>query len=182
MFLDLKSSTTIAEKIGEEKYFGLLNDLIKTITPEILNHKGEIYQYVGDEIVISWKKENGFKNANCINCFRSIQNKLKLSKNQFEESYGVGPIFKAGIHSGYVMTGEIGVVKRDIAFSGDVLNTTSRIQNKCNELGVEILFSESIFSKISQFEEQLVSKEVGEFSFKGKINTVKLYTADFSFD
>jgi adenylate cyclase len=179
MFLDLKSSTTIAEKIGEEKYFGLLNDLIKTITPEILNHKGEIYQYVGDEIVISWKKENGFKNANCINCFKSIQHRLKLSNKHFMDSYGLIPVFKAGIHSGFVMTGEIGVVKRDIAFSGDVLNTTSRIQDKCNELGVEILFSESIFSKINQFEDQLVSKEVGEFSFKGKMSTVKLYTAVF---
>ena len=66
MFLDLRSSTTIAERLGEEKYFSFIKDVFKDATPSILDSRGEIYQYVGDEIVISWKMENGQKNANFI--------------------------------------------------------------------------------------------------------------------
>jgi len=47
MFLDMRSSTTIAEKIGNEKYFNLLNDMFSDITTTIINNNGEIYQYVG---------------------------------------------------------------------------------------------------------------------------------------
>ena len=47
--------------------------------------------------------------------------------------YGVVPEFKAGFHVGFATVGEIGVLKKIIAFSGDVLNTTSRIQSNCNK-------------------------------------------------
>ena len=52
MFLDLKSSTTIAEEIGHRRYFEFISDFIADVTTPILNNHGEIYQYVGDEIVI----------------------------------------------------------------------------------------------------------------------------------
>ena len=54
MFLDLSNSTSIAEKIGHIKFFNLLKDFFGDMTDAILNSQGEIYQYVGDEIVISW--------------------------------------------------------------------------------------------------------------------------------
>ncbi|WP_146106308.1 hypothetical protein [Aureicoccus marinus] len=59
MFMDLKSSTAIAERLGEERYFNFLNDTFSIATPGILVTQGEIYQYVGDEIVISWLINNG---------------------------------------------------------------------------------------------------------------------------
>ena len=66
MFLDLRSSTAIAEKLGEERYFNFIKDVFKDVTPAIIYAKGEIYQYVGDEIVVSWKMNNGIENANCL--------------------------------------------------------------------------------------------------------------------
>ena len=125
MFLDLRSSTTIAEKLGEERYFNFLKDVFNYATPSILNTNGEIYRYVGDEIVISWETAKGAENANCIQCYFEIRKALIAKENYFESTYKVKPEFKAGLHYGYVMTGEIGVVKRDITFSGDVLNTTA---------------------------------------------------------
>ena len=63
MFFDMRSSTTIAEKLGEEKYFNLVRELFSDATMPIVYSKGEIYQYVGDEIVISWKMENGIEQS-----------------------------------------------------------------------------------------------------------------------
>ena len=53
MFVDLISSTAIAEALGNKKYHSLLRDFYADMTNPIIYNKGEIYQYVGDEIVIS---------------------------------------------------------------------------------------------------------------------------------
>jgi len=178
MFLDLRSSTSIAEKLSAEHYFNFIKNVFKDVTPAILNAKGEIYQYVGDEIVISWKMENGLKNANCIQCFLDVQSDLLQKANFYKKRYdGIVPEFKAGLHYGFVMAGEVGVVKRDISYTGDVLNTTARIQSKCNELGVNILISQYLLDKLklvnsTNFKPQII----GEILLRGKSQKMNLAT------
>ena len=159
----------------EIPYF--LNDIFQHATASILNAKGEIYQYVGDEIVISWKMHEGVDNANCLNCFFKIQAALKLKTSYYRQNYdGIVPEFKAGLHYGYVMAGEIGVVKRDIVFSGDVLNTAARIQQKCNELGVNILLSNYLLDKLKLHTNTFEQKKIGDMELRGKEQKVMLYT------
>ncbi|MEM9326161.1 MAG: adenylate/guanylate cyclase domain-containing protein [Bacteroidota bacterium] len=176
MFLDLRSSTTIAEQLGEERYFHFLRDVYREVTPAILKYKGEIYQYVGDEIIVTWTLKSGIGNANCLNCFYDIRALLARKRDYFETTFGVMPEFKAGMHYGPVMAGEIGVVKRDIAFSGDVLNTTSRIQDKCNEFGVNLLLSKSLMEKIAAISSRFEPREIGEIELRGKREKVALFT------
>jgi len=177
MFIDLRSATTIAEKLGEQRYFNFLRDTYTHATTSILDSKGEIYQYVGDEIVISWKMYEGVDNANCLNCFFEIQKALMLKAAYYKETYdGMVPEFKAGLHYGFVMAGEIGVVKRDIAFSGDVLNTAARIQQKCNELGVNILLSNYLLDKLNLQTDTFQPKKIGDMELRGKEQKVMLYT------
>ena len=175
MFLDMRSSTSIAEKLGNEKYFNLLSDLFYDITDTILDYDGEIYQYVGDEIVISWTMKKGIKNANCLHCFIQIQKKLNSLSPYYENKYGLTPEFKAGLHFGTVMAGEIGSIKKDIVYSGDVLNTTARIQEQCNEYKVDFLLSKKAFDLMednSQFD--LIS--LGNIELRGKENEINLST------
>ncbi len=176
MFLDLRSSTTIAEQLGEEKYFHFLKEVFKDVTPPILYAKGEIYQYVGDEIIVSWKMHNGLENINCINSFFEIKKTLSSKSAEYLTKYGIVPEFKAGLHYGHVMAGEIGVVKRDITFLGDVLNTTARIQEKCNEFGVNILFSKYLSEKLMSPFNDFSPKQIGEISLRGKQEKVILFT------
>ena len=177
MFLDLRGATTIAEQLGESEYFNFLKDVFRDSTPEILNSKGEIYQYVGDEIVISWKKDSGTLNANCLQCFFDIQQRLLDKASYYREIYnGIVPEFKAGLHFGFVMVGEIGIVKRDIAYSGDVLNTAARIQSKCNELGVNILISKNLLVKLGSLPNAFKTREIGEIDLRGKQHSLMLYT------
>ncbi|MBK8554049.1 MAG: hypothetical protein IPL53_24575 [Ignavibacteria bacterium] len=98
MFLDLKSSTTIAEKLGHRKNHEFLNDFFHDMTDPILECKGKIYQYVGDEIVLTWHLKEGLKDVNCINCFFNIENKIFRLKDVYLAKYGVYPEFKAGLH------------------------------------------------------------------------------------
>ena len=176
MFLDLRASTRIAEEIGEEKFFHFVRDFISDATQSIMKTKGQIYQYVGDEIVVSWRMDKGVENANCIDCFFKVKEKIHERKDYYLEKYGLVPDFKAGIHYGYVMAGEMGVVKKDIVFSGDVLNTAARIQSKCNELGVNILFSKFLLDRIGLKMGKFSAKRIGNIDLKGKSESVELYT------
>lgn len=175
MFMDMRSSTSIAEKIGNEKYFNLLNDLFADVTSTILNNEGEIYQYVGDEIVISWSMKKGIRNANCLNCFSQIQEKLVHLRSIYEKKYKVMPEFKAGIHYGSVMAGEVGVIKKDIIYSGDVLNTTARIQEQCNQYNVDILISKETFNLISDTDGYKLIP-LGSIELRGKKRNIDLNT------
>jgi len=141
MFLDLKSSTTIAEKIGHEKFYSFLNSFFYEITEPVLTTKAEIYQYVGDEIVFNWTMKNGIKDLNCLRIFFLIKKRVEESRDQYLSEYGVVPEFKAGVHFGKVTIGQIGNLKREIVFNGDVLNTTSRIQDLCNTYHHDLLIS-----------------------------------------
>lgn len=176
MFLDLRSSTSIAEKLGEELYFDFLKTVFQHATPAIINTKGEIYQYVGDEIIISWNMNKGLENANCLRCFFDIQLALRRKAAYYRETYGVIPEFKAGLHYGYVMAGEVGVVKRDIAYSGDVLNTAARIQGKCNDFGVNILLSKFLLDRLALPPHGFEPKKIGNLLLRGKQEKVELYT------
>lgn len=176
MFLDLRSSTTIAEQLGETVYFHFLRDVIRMATRGILKHRGEVYQYVGDEIVVSWPLDQGLQSANCLQCFFEIKQDLQEQASYFKAKYGVQPVFKAGLHYGHVMAGEIGVVKRDIAFSGDVLNTTARIQSKCNELGVDVLLSKYLADRLPEANNPYHTKEMGEVELRGKESKIALFT------
>ncbi len=180
MFVDIKSSTTIAEHLGHVRFFNLLNDFFRDITNPILYSSGEVYQYVGDEVVLSWTMEKGLSKANCIRCFFGMQEAVNRRAHRYRERYGVVPEFKAGLHCGPVTTGEIGVIKKDIVFSGDVMNTTSRIQSMCNEYGVKILFSKYLMDKLSLPPNGYQPRRMGMIELRGKRQKVELYTLSLS--
>ena len=121
--------------------------------------------------------KDGLTNENCVQCFFKIQETLLERKAHYKSTYnGISPAFKAGLHYGYVMAGEVGLVKRDIAYSGDVLNTAARIQSKCNEFGVDILMSKYLLDKIGLSQQSFNPLKIGEILLRGKKENVVLYT------
>ena len=167
MFLDLNSSTTIAERLGNTKYHNLLKDFFSDITYPIIENKGEIYQYVGDEIVLTWNPGEHITYHQCIECFFEIKFHIEKHREKYMSRYGLVPSFKAGIHYGKVTVGEIGIIKRDITCSGDVLNTTARILSMCNELNEELVVSGELAAKIHALD-NYVTQSLGHIKLKGK--------------
>lgn len=173
MFLDLNSSTAIAEKIGDEKYHSLLKDFFADITDPILDNKGSIYQYVGDEIAIAWNYGEGREGLHCLKCFFDIKLHILKKKEKYLTRYGLVPTFKAGIHCGRIIAGEVGIIKRDITYSGDVLNTTSRILSKCGEFQEEVIVSSDLLSELYATAEYIF-RPLGAIRLKGKEKEVAL--------
>ena len=175
MFCDMRSSTTIAEQIGHLQFFELLKTYYSDLSDPIVDYEGEIYQYVGDEIIVSWTLKNGLRNDNFIKCYFAIKEVLQNQAKKYQDNYGLVPSFKSGFHYGKVTTGEIGEVKQDIMFTGDVLNTTARLQGLCNEYNVNILLSGQL-AELAELRDRYSVKSLGEASLRGRDEKVTLFT------
>ncbi|MBE2246375.1 MAG: HD domain-containing protein [Candidatus Competibacteraceae bacterium] len=175
MFLDINSSTSMAEQMGIEKYHDMLNRFFYDIGSPISRSRGEIYQYVGDEVVVTWKMKDGLEQANCIRCYFRILKQMEKMKPEYTSLFGFMPEFKVGMHAGKVITGEVGRTKTEIVFHGDVINTTERILNQCINLGKKILISENLIRRIALLP-NVHAEYVTTRLFKGKENEVSLYT------
>ena len=172
MFIDLKDSTPIAEKLGHQQYFLFIREFIYYVSLALIEHGGIIYQYVGDEIVVSWK----YSKQNIKNCLAAVIAARKIigrSGGRFRRIYGVIPEFHLGIHAGDVTVGEIGVIKKDLAMSGDTMNTTARIRSACDEMSEKFLVSAEFAEKCNLRKEELVSLGVTEL--KGKAEGIELF-------
>ena len=175
MFLDLKSSTRIAETLGHTAYHNFLNDFVHDITPAILESRGEIYQYVGDEVVVTWPGRTGVKNGNCLHCFFGARVAIELSRGRYEREYGTVPDFKAGYHIGPVTVAEIGEVRKQIVFHGDTVNTAARIRSECTTLQKDLLLSSTLARRLESGE-LFTYESVGDIRLSGKAEPVELFT------
>ncbi len=175
MFADMKSSTTIAEKLGHIRYFKMLKSYYDIFSDAILKNHGEIYQYVGDEIVITWPLKEGIRSQQCLQCFFDMKKSLQNKNAWFINEFGITPSFKAALHHGKVTTGEIGKIKKDIIFTGDTLNATARIQSLCNTYQTDLLVSEILLKKLNLSSNYLVA-DLGKTALRGKSQEVKLYS------
>ena len=172
MFIDLKDSTSIAEQLGHKKYFLFIKDFIYHVSIAILKWNGDIYQYVGDEVVISWplNRENSQR---CVQALLQARKELQQESNYYREKYALIPDFRAGIHVGEVMVGEIGVVKKDLAMSGDPMNTAARIKNFSAEINKKYVASKD-FIEVANLE-GFQAESVGMIDLKGKENGLELF-------
>jgi adenylate cyclase len=174
MFADMKSSTSIAEKLGNLKFGQLLQDFFSDVSDAVSHAKGEVYGYVGDEIIVSWKYQLALKNNRCMSCFFGMQRSIRRRSDNYLEKYGIVPQIKAGMHAGKVVVMWVGEQKKEIVYLGDVLNTTSRIQSECNRLGEEFLVSGQVISKLSQLD-GYTARPIGEIELRGKEEKVSLF-------
>lgn len=174
MFLDLKGSTTLAEELGYHKYSRLIQQCFFDLNEVVSIFSGDIYQYVGDEAVISWDYHKGIRRNECVELYFAFRQKLQSRKDYYMHNFGVVPVFKAGIHGGDLMVAEVGVIKKEIAYHGDVINTTARIQSMCNELEELLLTSGDLLESLD-VKEKYITRQKGDFVLKGKVESVQLY-------
>ncbi len=175
MFLDLQSSTKHAEKLGHIKYSKMIQDCFNDLGV-VNENESEIYQYVGDEVILTWKLDDGLRNQNCINAYFNFKQQLIKKQEHYIRNYNMSPHFKAGIHTGIVTVTEVGKYKKEIAYHGDTINTAARIQGKCNELKQELLISESLKNVLNNT--GFVFDKLGRIELKGKESQILLYAVN----
>jgi adenylate cyclase len=175
MFVDLNSSTRMAETMELTQYHELLSMFFKDMAGPISRSKGEIYQYVGDEVVISWEMKEGLRRSTCIRCYFRLRKQMDKSAPMYLQKFGFIPDFKVALHGGSVITGEVGKYKTEIVFHGEVLNTAERMLNQCKPMGTQVLISELLLKKLDILP-NIQPKYVASIKLKGKESDMSLYT------
>lgn len=172
LFIDLSNSTPIAEKLGHKEYFEFIRDFIFCISAGIMEQDGRIYQYVGDEIVAWWpsNQKNARKAVQSLITSRKI---LNSNTEIFKTRYDIVPGYKAGIHTGNIMVGQVGISKKELVMSGDTINTASRIRSACTDLNQKFLLSKEMSVLVAMKDWQ--TESIGTVDLKGKNTDIELF-------
>ncbi len=176
IFIDLISSTKYAEQLGHKKYSLFLQDCFKFLGTLEVKYHAMHYQFIGDEVVLTWsgKKKRNYLFA--VQFYYEYVSMLQKNSEYFLKKYNVEPKFTAAINSGEIMVAEVGTVKSEIAFHGEVLNTASRIQKQCKEYKRNLLFTQSF---AIEFKEICPSQKViwvDKIQLQGKKEAENIYT------
>jgi adenylate cyclase len=179
MFLDLKSSTKHAEKLGHLEYSSMIKDCFSDLNNVLTKNYAEIYQYAGDEAVITWPADQGKRKLSCLSLFFDFRDAMNIRKEHYLKSYGFLPEFKAGLHCGIITAVEVGRIKREIAYHGDTINTAARIQAMNNDLNESFLISGSVASLLEDDNNEFYFGSKGDISLKGKDKAVEIFSVNW---
>lgn len=175
LFLDMVGSTATAERLGHKKYSQLIKEVFHDMTEMILKYQAEVYQFVGDAVVLVWEPDTGLDKANCAHFFFEYDQVLKARSDYYLENYGVVPSFRGGMEMGTVITTEVGDIKREFAYHGDVLNTAARLQERCKQHKLNFLTSSKL-AHIITGKNGYSATLVETIQLRGKKYTMDIYT------
>ena len=149
---------------------GLIGGSIRAID----GHGGEIYQYVGDEMVVTWPVSAGRTDARPLACFFAIEAAIEAAAGEFEREFGIVPRLRAALHAGPVIGGEIGDSKREIVFHGDVMNTAARLEQATRDLDRPFLVLAEAVGRLDGTE-PYAREALGPRALRGREAPVEIY-------
>ena len=174
LFVDVAGSTALAERLGPTGVHRFLNAVFRLAADPIDDHRGEIYQYVGDELVVTWTAAAGRPYARPLACFFAIEAVLADAAAAFAREFGTAARLRAALHAGPVIAGEIGERRRAIVFHGDVLNTAARIEQLTRDLDRRFLVSEDALTRLDGYAGYAL-EDLGDRSVRGRAAKVHVY-------
>lgn len=175
LFVDLQGSTQLAEQLGSARYFELLRRFVDELTEPVLEAQGEIYQYAGDEVVITWPLARGVRAANCVRCFFAIRAAVDGHADAYRRDFGVVPRFRGGLHGGLVTAGELGDLRLEIVFVGDILNTAARLEEHAKRAGLDLVASGTLLERMA-LPAGVEAARCGDLALRGKEHPVAAWT------
>jgi adenylate cyclase len=176
LFLDLEGSTRIAEKLGHILYSKFIQDCFLDLSESILRHKGHVYQFVGDEAIVTWKVNKRTDFSDPVFLHFEFKKQLYDRKEYYANKYQQLPVFKASLISGMVTTAEVGGhVKTELAFHGDILNTGARLLELSKEHQNVLIATESIVKQLEKHPKRFSIQLKGDALLRGKKNAIKVF-------
>ncbi len=147
LLIDMKNSTGMAEKLEPVRFHELLNDFFRDVADAALECEAEIHKYVGDEAILTWPDDSATSDSECLACPFIARQFIAGNADAYRRKYGVVPEFRAALHRGDIVAGEIGDVRHEIAYVGDTLNVAARLLDAAKETGHDILVSQDLLER-----------------------------------
>jgi adenylate cyclase len=174
LFIDVVGSTAFAEAFGDLRAQSYLGHFFASLTEPVRRFRGSIDDYVGDLAIITWPLAVGVAKARCVECVFSIDEVIAKSKQDWIERFGNVPRFRAALHCGPVVTADVGVDKHKIAYFGDTVNATARLEALSRELGAAVLVSGDLFERLPALAEWITVTALGAHAVRGRSNLLEV--------
>jgi adenylate cyclase len=177
LFVDVIGSTAIAERLGPLQAHRFLAAVFSATAEPVAAAHGEIYQYVGDEIIVTWTEEEGRQEARPLRCFFLMEDALRSQRERFREQFAAEPALRAALHLGEVIAGEVGEVRRAIVYHGDVMNTASRLEQATRDQNCRFIASADA---VQAFEPQadMEMRDLGALALRGRKGAIRAFAVD----
>lgn len=174
LFIDLKDSTVIAERLGNLRYHDFLKRFIDDVTRSAVRYGGEIARFVGDEVLITWEERTCIDGAKPVQAVFAMLDAFEAGREAYVDEFGVVPDIWAGLHAGPVVTGDIGTVKHQIVFIGDTPNTAARVEQATRTLGHSFLASSAIVD-VLDLSDGVAVENLGPVELRGVGSPLELH-------
>jgi adenylate cyclase len=168
LLIDMKDSTGMAERLGPIAFHELLNDFFRDVADAALECEAEIHKYVGDEAILTWSNERAPTNGGCLECPFVARDLIEARRQHYLDRFGALPSFRAALHCGEIVAGEIGDLRREIAYVGDTLNVAARLLEAAKDLGHDILVSEDVLAA-APLPHDLKAETLPTLSVRGRV-------------
>ncbi len=167
LFSDIRSFTTISEKMTAEETFKFINSYLHAMGPCVTKQNGFIDKYIGDAIMALFRtSENALDAAIDMLDELYLYNKKRQERNYEKISIGIG------IHTGRLI---LGIVGSELRIQGtvisDAVNLASRIEGLTKMYGATLLMSEETFKTLEK-KDKYYTRIIDRVKVKGKDNPV----------
>jgi len=177
LFVDIAGSTGLAEQLGGIAIHRLLDRTFRLLTLAVVDYRGEVLNYVGDEVIVTWAERDGMVDCRPLRCFLAMRVELAAAAKQLLREFGVAPQIRGSLHFGPVIIGEIGDVKRAIVFNGDVMNTASRLEALSRTVDGGFLASRAAMERFDQAPPFAV-RDLGRLPIRGRVDGIDVVGID----
>jgi adenylate cyclase len=167
LFVDVVGSTQFAERFGGLRAQEYLASFFGAIAGPVRRYQGSIDDYVGDLAIITWPLRRGAKDGRCLRCVFAIQEEIERQAQAWQSRFGLVPRFRAALHGGEVVAGEVGIDRHKISYFGDTVNMTARLEALCRDLGNPYLISADLLSRIPVLPPEMCVIDLGAHEIRG---------------
>jgi adenylate cyclase len=171
LFVDIAGSTGLAERLGGIGIHRFLDRTFRLLTVAVVDYRGEVLNYVGDEVIVTWPERGGAVDCRPLRCFVAMRDELSRAANQFEREFGASPRIRGSLHFGPVIVGEIGDIKRAIVFNGDVMNTAARLEELSRTVEGGFLASRAAMARFNSAPPFAV-RDLGQLPIRGRADGI----------
>lgn len=177
LFVDIAGSTGLAERLGGVGIHRFLDRTFRLLTLAVVDYRGEVLDYVGDEVIVTWREDGGAIDCRPLRCFVAMRDELAHAKTQLELEFGAAPRIRGSLHFGPVIVGEIGDVKRAIVFNGDVMNTAARLEELSRNVDGGFLASRAAMERFASVPPFAVL-DLGRLPIRGRADEIDVIGID----
>jgi adenylate cyclase len=174
-FSDIRSFTSMSEKMTPLEVVGFLNEYMTLMVEIVHRYGGVVDKFIGDAIMAIWgapvTKPNDAENA----VLAALE--MRAALHTFNQGRGsrAKPIIRIGmgLNTGEVLAGQIGSLDRlEYTVIGDAVNLASRMEGLNKTFGTDILITQNTYELLKK---KFVCHPLHKVQVKGKADAQRVY-------